>query len=421
MENNNGESHKIEELAQIYETQANLQIMGPDKSNKRKNILKLFAFVAVIISLVGWLTFFIISNIEAKPDGRLNFSIVAPERAVPGGSITYKINIKNEDTAKVKNAHIRLNYPDGFVYRNASTEPEEGPNNSWAIDTIYPGDSVTIDVEGALLGDSDAPRIIFGVINYELEGFRSRLELTDSQTTFLGDEIITVNLTGSQNLKAGDPGSFIVTVENLGDEKLFDLDVDLIFSEPASNVGEVSPDASEINSDGARWSVSELSPGEKLNFDLSAIWDSSEISDIELTAKVQSVALSGIRYTLAEDSYSSKIEQPELTTNLLINDKRTTSATLDGSNVVITMQVINNSDQDIPLNNFTLSLDSSVVDWENASLNGAQRIEDQLIWTSEALNDDLLSPTEEKILTWIMPVLSTVSADTQVNFVFTVN
>lgn len=174
--NNTGD--KYSSVEELYKDQSNVPIMGPRKRTTT-TVVKGLAIALLFVSLIGWLLFFIVSNLEATPQGSLLLSVSAPESVSPGVPFPYTITLTNEDTRAVENARIRVNYPEGFALRFSEPEALTTAGNTWEIGRIASGEQAEIVATGVLLGETGTLRTMFASTSYELEGFRSTLELTD--------------------------------------------------------------------------------------------------------------------------------------------------------------------------------------------------------------------------------------------------
>lgn len=396
------ETSRIEEIQEIYNQQPEVPIMGPQKQRPVRKVLKIIALVLLVISLVGWLSYFIIKNVEAEPTGSLSFTIEAPDRSAPGVELSYVAHINNDDTRAVENVRVRLNYPDGFVYRNADPEPEEGPNNTWQFDRIDAGQKIDIQVTGALLGDTGAPRVVFGAINYYLEGFRSPLEQTDSVTTFLGDEIVSVSISVSGN-KPNESSDVFIDIANNGDDYLQDLNLKLNIPEGVKIIVS-NPEGQEDNAE-LIWQIGRLNRGDKLNYAATIEWPENYSDSYIIDAELQGKSLAGLDYVLASDKTEIKFEKPLTAVTVLANGSELVPQVKAGSNVALTFKVKNVFDKVIHVNQLTASFPDGLVDWDKANLGLATRNGNNLNWS--AVNYSGLANIqtgEEQTFTWILPV-----------------
>lgn len=406
-------NNKLSEIEEIYQKDINTSIMGPSDKKRGGTILKLIALSVLAVSLVVWLVYFIISNVQSVPSGSLQFTLEAPEKSVPGGSVSYIVRLENNDQSTVEDAKVRLNYPDGFVFRDSSIEPEQGPNNTWLLSEIQPGETVEINITGALLGDSSAPRVLFGLVNYELEGFRSRLELTDSVTTFLGEQAVTLDLLNGDPVGTGKETELQIVVQNIGDEDLRDLSVVIELLESTIVMG--TAPLTEESDDNIKWGLDVLEAGEKRLYKVVVIWPEQLTGEFSVPATLEAISLAGVKYALASDQLELKFTPPDISVVLELDGRQADEVLVSGRDVVVVARIKNNSDENVSIKGLKLDLNEDFVNWSAANLAGGDRVDGAIVWASGVLGETAnIEPNEEKRFTWVMPILDSVANGEQV-------
>lgn len=151
----------------------------------------------------------------------------APESIVANQNATFEIKVTSQKNAQNQPLRISVEYPEGFIFKEASEEPSVS-DNVWDIGVVPVGQTYSITINGSVQGfasDQRVLRALVGSVNSEgdkLESiFASANQAIDLEAPFLdlkvfanqesGDRVISPNL---------DPVTFTLDWRNTLDETL---------------------------------------------------------------------------------------------------------------------------------------------------------------------------------------------------------
>lgn len=101
-------------------------------------------------------------TVNASP---LNVTFTIPPESNSNQVITLGIKAVSNSSSVLKNVLLKVTYPPGFLYKDASSQPLTG-NNLWLLGDIAPGQEKTINISGVLAGqneDMKAFQLVAGV------------------------------------------------------------------------------------------------------------------------------------------------------------------------------------------------------------------------------------------------------------------
>jgi|GEM_PF-1487475 len=343
-------------------------INGNFKSNRR-SFWKRFTMAMFVIFLIGsmvaWAGFYFLNNYSDTSSGQVSLQLSAPERSAIGGSVEFKINIVNNSKDDVKNLSLRVNYPDGFVWRTSSENAETSSNNTWSFDKMGPNEKKEIIIQGILLGEVGSLKTIFGVLNYHLTNFSSELEVSDSKSVVLEQGPFTFDLSGSNQATPGEEASYEVTYKNTGDTSLPELSVVLLLPNDFT-ISTTEPEPSIAGE--WRWPLPPIAPGEEGKITFKGSWGATVSGDQMLTASLEGKSDTGRNIVVTTSEFSVKISDGEVILKMTIDGKDSPSSADLGSVLKYSLSYENSSTESIGDVEISVSYQSSLIDWSKVEL-----------------------------------------------------
>lgn len=368
---------KYSSVEELYKDQSNVPIMGPRKRTTT-TVIKGLAIALLFVSLIGWLLFFIVSNLEATPQGSLLLSVSAPESVSPGVPFAYTITLTNEDTRAVENARIRVNYPEGFALRFSEPEALTTAGNTWEIGRIASGEKAEIVATGVLLGETGTLRTMFASASYELEGFKSTLELTDSVVTRLSEQVASLSVDSPDVMIGERVAYFTALVENSSNEPLEGLRLRLVLPE-----GVVLQDSSPphvTDNDEVFWNVENIPARGLTEYSATVSWTDAVSGDTNVKLSLVGLSQSGIDFVLDEQDLTLQLgEAPILVSMTQVGEPS------ENGTVLTRITITNHLSSEISLSALSVALDGEV-DWDRLlSVNDVVRSGNVVAWQERSL------------------------------------
>lgn len=155
-------------------------------------------------------------NITAAP---VLLSIIAPQNAANGDSVTYVIDYKNLDIRQLTNVQIKAEFPEGFIPKVSEPSPSEG-ESIWYIGNLEANQSGKITVQGRIKGNAGDTKDL--IVSLGHKGNDSDLVVYSKQelSTRIVSPVLTIkqSLDGKTNdiVNAGEVLKYVIEFENTG-------------------------------------------------------------------------------------------------------------------------------------------------------------------------------------------------------------
>lgn len=152
-------------------------------------------------------------------------TLVAPPNAVPGAGIEYILDYRNTTDESFSDLILEFDYPDGFIPREFSSQPD-GKNNSWNIKSIKKGGGGRISIGGVLNGKEGESKIISVTlkrkISDEYVDYQKASVATMILNSVLGLEL-SVNNTPDYSASLGDRLNYTIRYSNNSNVNFFGM------------------------------------------------------------------------------------------------------------------------------------------------------------------------------------------------------
>ncbi len=89
----------------------------------------------------------------------VSITLVAPPNAVPGQTVSYILDYRNESSNTVGDLLFELTYPDGFLPKDFSSNPDQG-QDKWYVLSLKKGSGGRITIQGILNGQEGETKSI---------------------------------------------------------------------------------------------------------------------------------------------------------------------------------------------------------------------------------------------------------------------
>jgi len=147
----------------------------------------------------------------------VQLDVTLPETVADGDSVEYVIDYKNLDTQPLKNAQVRLDYPDGFTFSDSSPVPSEG-QIAWYLGSLDSNQGGEIRIHGTMHGLADQTKAL--TVSLGHKGSDGQFALYNQRAE--SSKMIASLLTISQSLadstggvvRAGDTLKYVITYRN---------------------------------------------------------------------------------------------------------------------------------------------------------------------------------------------------------------
>jgi uncharacterized repeat protein (TIGR01451 family) len=205
----------------------------------------------------------------------LEMTFDGPTETYPGEEQEYTIHVKNDGTQDMNNILVDVELPDGFYLTSSNPPIDSGSSPEWRVQTLTPGAEQEIIVLGSFASDVDGFSYFNTSANLERDPVNLEQISIESFVDVLQNDIqlqlVAGGQTGDVSASLNEDLRFTISLENLGEVSMEDIDLLLDFQSqnPAPIVwSDATLDGGIIHSDGIHLSQDFLGPGEQILFNL---------------------------------------------------------------------------------------------------------------------------------------------------------
>ena len=200
-----------EGLSEIYQDEDGSMIDVQKLSIKPKRHwwwwLVTLLIYATILALIGYLVVYFIdrnSNAEA-----VALTITADKNLVTGQEFYYVVKYENLERLALHDVTITLDYPDGYIFLEASPQPTSN-NNTWSLADLEAHRGGEIRIKGKILAGQDKQNIILGEMTYQPDNFSSEFKKVASFENIIADTGLSLEIVGTASAMIGEEQRLIV-------------------------------------------------------------------------------------------------------------------------------------------------------------------------------------------------------------------
>lgn len=158
--------------------------------------------------------------------------VIGPENVVSGDLVEYFIDCKNQDNRPLKDAQVRVTYPEGFAFVGADPMPSEN-QNIWYVGTIDPSAGVKVKIKGKIIGLDGQIKTIKVELGHAGSGGEFALYNQREQRAKLIAPVLTIEQTlqGKEDsvVQPGEILRYSIAYQNTGDIAMRDAIVTFSF------------------------------------------------------------------------------------------------------------------------------------------------------------------------------------------------
>ncbi|MFZ2975527.1 MAG: hypothetical protein WA055_02795 [Candidatus Moraniibacteriota bacterium] len=230
---------------------------GLDQTEKKAIKKGVIAFAIVIGIIIALAIFAIVRQIIFQ-SGNATIEISGPMQVNSGKLLTYEINYKNDNRLTIKNAVLRINYPENF-------KPENNPNfksdnltsGSFNIGTIKGKTQGKIILNGKAYSPKGALIYLKASMSYNPSGYSSQFQTNGQLGVNINSAPIILEVLAPQNASNGDAVDYQINYKNDGAEVIENLSVKIKYPD-GFTFSSASPKTSTDNN---IWNIGNIPAG----------------------------------------------------------------------------------------------------------------------------------------------------------------
>ncbi len=226
---------------------------------EKKAIKKGLIVGAIIIGIIIALAIFAIVRQIIFQSGNATIEIVGPTQVNSGKLLTYEITYKNENRLTIKNAVLRINYPENFKpENNPDFKSDNLTSGSFNIGTIKGKTQGKIILNGKAYSPKGALIYLKAVMSYNPSGYSSQFQANSQLGVSVNSAPITLEVLAPQNVSSGDAVDYQINYRNDGGETINNLVVKIEYPDQFT-FSSASPKASADNN---TWDIGNIPAGQ---------------------------------------------------------------------------------------------------------------------------------------------------------------
>lgn len=157
----------------------------------------------------------------------LEVEVDAPSQVQSGQEFNYSVTYTNTSSAAMERVQVLLAYPDGFTVISSSEEPTSN-DNEWRYDILDAGESRTLELTGALEGESgEEKEIQFQLGLFEIDN-SVNVQIQETVEIVIINPELEMSVSLPEAAEPGDSLEATITVKNTSQAEIKNLDLQVL-------------------------------------------------------------------------------------------------------------------------------------------------------------------------------------------------
>jgi len=341
-------------LSSIYtDSDGSMPDMHHFRHGKRHRLKRFLIFACgllLIFSIAAWAGFFIFGSSGPSFEEELvKINISAPEKVVPGESITYHIRIVNKQPLQLAQTELTLHYPAGFTITETSLVPSDDKQNNWAFGTIDGNEDALLEVSGKIIGGFTTQQSLRAFLTYKPSNFNSDFQSVETFTHTFDSAPLSISMDIPDDVIPGDDIPFSLLVKNITQDKLGPLEVEIVPNKNFTFAEALDKDDQPENVTQPEtnvWIIEKIEPESEIIITHTGTFTTDSQSKEKLKALV-SIIEDGKRYLQSESEKEINVQENSLTLSLIANGSSSELLITPGSTITFSLFYKNTGQQTI--------------------------------------------------------------------------
>ncbi len=292
-------------------------------------------------------------------------SIRGSEQSESGQAVTYEIDYKNDNWIGMRNAVIKVSYPEEFKPAANENFKEEGPTSGvYSLGSVALRSSGKVFLTGKAYSPKGALIYLRASLDYQPAFFFGQFETKNQLGVNIIPAPITLEIQGPQDIVKGNALDYLINYRNNSTETLDGLQLQMQYPEGFKFFDAVPTESS----DGNTWKIGSLKPGEAGKVVISGQLD-SESGMTRLATVSMGVMDKGEFVSYNDETVATRIMTSPLLIAQTINYKKQLSVDA-GEHLEFRINYKNNGNLGLRDVIVTEKLDSPVLDYTTLDMQG---------------------------------------------------
>ncbi|HLC69885.1 MAG TPA: hypothetical protein VJH75_02465 [Patescibacteria group bacterium] len=362
-------------LNSVYENDGRRTNLKQIEMKKGHPFLKGFITLIILgglLAAIAWIGFWVLPGNKNFSENNVSVSFNGPESVTAGEEVTYEIAYSNNEKVALNDVSLVVRYPQGFVFKTSSVEPENASKSSWTIGKLAAQKRGVLEITGVIYRAQGSEQSFTAMLYYKPDNFKSQLQKTATLVNTVKDSPYALLITGADKITVGAETDFAFKIKNSQKNPVW----------PGLELTPLLPVGFEITSSTPalkdnKWTLAADETASEKIFVLRGKLNETNEEQIKMAAELIAV-LGNEKQKIAEGSITSNVVKNAVNLTLAVNGYTTGLNVKPGDNLVVSLRAANLSDNPITNAVVRLNLDApsinrqSILDWAkvNDKLNG---------------------------------------------------
>src|SRR3989344_1139371 len=333
---------KPQEIKQQFTAPADADVPVLEKSFYQSNKYYIWAVViaSVVIAVLAYFAFRVAPPVQPK-EANVSLDIQAPETLPSGNEAVYRIQMRNNDSAKLTELELELAYPEGFTYVSSVPKAENISGSSFKIQSgLLPGQDVSVIVKAKTSGEINVEKRLLAKLHYKYSNFNSSFAKEASHTLRLTASDVFLEIEGPKETNSAQVVAYSVAYKNNSNNVIKNARVKLAYP-TGFNYGSSQPPASL---GGNIWNIGDLQSGSEGKITLQGTFAGSNSGEEKtITAQLQTLGSSGEYFVQNTAEVRTTIISQPLLVSVENLDQRNFNVVQPGDTLDFSVRYQNNS------------------------------------------------------------------------------
>ncbi|PIP27916.1 MAG: hypothetical protein COX29_03895 [Candidatus Moranbacteria bacterium CG23_combo_of_CG06-09_8_20_14_all_35_22] len=337
---------------------------GFDQKEKKAIKKGVIAFLIILGIIISLFAYWIIRQMLFQA-GNATISISGPSQANSGKLLTYEINYQNDNRLSIKNATLKITYPENFKpSQEAGFQEENLTSGSFNLGTIKGKSQGKVILNGKAYSPKGALIYLRASLSYNPSGYSSQFQTNSQIGVNVISAPITLEVLAPQNASNGDVVDYQINYRNDGAEIINNLVIEAKYPDQFT-FSSASPKASSYNNS---WDIGNLELGQSGKIVISGNLEGERENIKKVEASI-GTREKGEMIVFNSESAETKIIFSPLSIAQAVNGKKNLNVNADDT---LGFEINYKNNGNIGLRDVivTEKIDSPVLDYSSLKLDG---------------------------------------------------
>lgn len=343
---------------------------------KGSRFLKILGLVILFFALlagISWLGFFLTSGKNQSEGVSLN--IDGPTEVINFSEMEIKISYQNKDFFPLANAALALQYPEEIQIIETEPKSDNESFSRWTLGSLGAQKEGFILIKGRIIGNIDSKMRLQATLTYRPANFNADFQTVKNLEILIKDSPLNISLESQlKELAAGEPLELDINYKPEENEIIFPDNLRLLFDFPQEFLIEKTEPENIIIEN----SVAIDNPDKEQTIKIIGAFAPEAEGDYEMSIKAILIKQDKISI-LKETKQSVKIIKNNLNLRLFVNERAENQQIKLGDNLLIRLDLDNQSLSAVKNLKLRLSSDSALINWESVEGENKGEIKDNLL------------------------------------------